>query len=255
MHEVAKFRWRKGELEKLDKGIKQFNARLKALEKKGFSSSTLPAKMNYYETRDFIIQNNENPRKYLEEQFKMIKILRDKKNEKTVKSERGLKLPVFTKKILEIKVKAINREREKSKKYYEQFEPTSRGEKIHDSNRDTEDKFRPKKFNWKNMSTKDFEMNLKTYGEYSTLKSDRNKLYRDNFYKAMINKMTDEEFKNLKPILDNIPTDELVKQYYVDRDMSIGFFYEPSDRELLMESIIESWTNLATEKGYIERID
>jgi hypothetical protein len=267
---MGKFHWKKGELDKLDKEIKKYNRRVNELLKQGFTEKQLPVtgykksinkdgevertplyKMNYYDTRDLIIKNNENPREYLKDQFKIINIMINKKNEKTVKSKRGLELPSFTKKITELKVKEINKKREQQKEYYKQFDVTSRNQKIHQANSDVEDKFRDKKFNWKNMSRNDFDMYQKTLEEFSVTEAMRNAQYRVNFYKALEKIMTKEEYDHFKPIIDKVPSDILVKQYYVDKDMSIGFTYEKADRDLLIESIIESWSDLAKESGFL----
>lgn len=248
---MTKFRWHKGELEKLDKGIKNFNKKINELKKKGFTELQLPEKMNYYKTRDYIIKQAENPREFLKEQFKIINTLMNKKNESVVNSERGLSVIKATYKIDEIKINAINREREKLKEFYSQFKPTSRGVPIHEKNSTVEDKFRDKKYNFEYKSKRDYEKFRNTFDEYTLTKGERDEKYRENFYLAMAHNLTYDEFAVLKPVIDAIPTEELVKQYYIDKDNSIEFFYDPSDRDLRIESTIEAWNKIAIEGGFI----
>lgn len=252
---MKKFRWKKGELEKLDKEIKKFNSRRNTLIKQGFDENILPEKMNYYKTRDYIIANKERPRQYLEEQFKIIDILKNKKNTTIDKAERGAKIPHFVKKIADIKINAINKEREQLRNHYQEIEKTSLGKKIHPNNKKDMDEFRPKKVNWDRMSSDDLIWNLKTYTEYDKTQADRARQYRESFYKAMVNQMTYEEFTRLKPTLDLMTDEEILEQYYKDTDMNIKFFYDESDREDRMEAIISSWNDIAREKGYMERND
>jgi len=253
---MSKFRWRKGELDKLDKDINRVNRVIAKLQKQGVEN--LPEKKNYYKERDTIIANNLDPREYLKELNTEIKIITDKKNTEIVKSERGLKVPLMTKKIYENKVKKINEVRQEKKERYENAIKTDRNIPLPEVNKLDRDlntnTIRPKNFNFENMSKGDWEMFVKsTEHEFrkDTEKSDL--LYRTNYYKSIDSAYSPEQAKELKKILDLIPTDKLVDKYYTDKNMDINFNYLELDQQVKYSISKDAWESYRKENGWEEQ--
>jgi transcriptional regulator of met regulon len=251
---MSKFSFRHGELDKLDKKIKAFNRKVEQLKSQGYKENLIPEKMSYKVELAKIIHNENYVRQDFKDTFSIMDAFLKKGSEKLLKSSRGMELPKFKKKEIDIKVKRINKERAKLQKQYDLEPLTDRNEPI-EMPEENKKLFRaykitPKKFNWKNMSRKDFEMFQKTLVEYDTKQDEKDKLYRENFYKALDNQLLPDDAKRIKEILDKIPTNEIVKKYYTDLNMDIDFIYDKSDYEGKIESIIESWNSLKREGGY-----
>jgi hypothetical protein len=247
------FKFKRGELDKLDKQIKKYNRKINELKRKGFHDEYLPEKLNYYKVVERIQKDPVYTRKDMQDQFKLMDVVLNKRNEKLVNSERGAVIPQFEKKQIEIKVKAINRRRKAEREKLDKLVATDRNKPI-EVDRDLNPvRIVNKKFNFKNMSKKDLEMYLKTMREFDETDRDREERYRENFYKAMRNTLTDEEYKRLKLVIDKIPTDKLLEKYYTDENMNIGFYYEPADHELKYEQILESWNSMIEDRKLLQK--
>jgi len=247
---MAKFRWRKGELDKLDKEIKKYNRTINKMIKEGFTKSQLPEKKNYYTERDKIVANEEKAREYTNELFKIFKIVDNPKNKKIVSNENNLSLPMMTKKITELKVKSINKQREKERKYYEKLETTSRNKPIHPANqKDVETEFRTKKFDFNKMDKRDWKWFQKTMGEYDRTEKEKQEQYKINFLNSIQNSdvMTPSEKIEFTNVIGKISDSKLLEMYYKDKDMDIMSNYEPSEQRDYIQSLIESWNKVAME--------
>jgi hypothetical protein len=251
---MSKFSFRRGELDKLDKYIKKWNKKVNELRKQDYKESLIPEKKNYYTELNKILENSDYTRQQFKETFQIIEAFNKKGSEEILKSSRGLELPKFKKKEIEIKNKAINRERAKLQRELEGQPLTDRNNPVEMPEENKKlfnaNKIMPKKFNWKNMSKKDFEMYMKTLYEYDQKKEEKDLIYRNNFYKALENQLTPDDYKRIKEILDQIPTGEIVKKYYTDLNMNIDFIYESSDYEGRVEAIIDSWNSVKEQGGY-----
>lgn len=251
---MGKFTFRRGDLDKLDKKIKAVNKKIDKLKNKTTLKEFLPQKTSYKEELAKILNDKEYSRQDFKDTLNIMDSFLKKDSEKMLKSNRGLKIPKFKKREIEIKVKSINKDRAKLQKEYENSTLTDRNEVLEmpEENRKNFNlsKITPKTFKWKNMSKNDYEWYLKTLTEYRQEREYRDEKYRENFYTALRNTLTGEDFERIKEILDKIPTKEIVKKYYTDLNMDIDFVYEKSDYDSRIESIIESWNSVKEEGGY-----
>lgn len=246
---MSDIRWRKKDTEELKRKVRNYNAKINRLIKKNYNGELVPAKLKFKDVKNKI----ENRMEY-KEQIQLINALTKRGSEESVKTKRGAVIPKFELEQTKIKVKKINKDRKKRKEAYEKTPPTDRNKSLGETAEHYRDmnvnKIRPKKFNWENMSKKDFEMYKKSLYEYDEKQQEKEQQYRDNFYKAMEASLNDEQFEQLKKIIDLIPSNKLVEKFYTDINMKIDFFYEPTEQQLKFEEIIESWKSVQEEGGY-----
>jgi len=249
---MGNIRWLKKDEQLLKKKVRNNNAKIKRLMDKNYNIDMLPEKLSLKTERE---KAKQGTRKQFKEQVKLVdEVLKRGSEDIAVKSDRGLSIPKFKFNQIEIKRKAINRERKKEKLKYEKEHPTDRNKPLGGTVGDYRDmnvnKLKPKVFNWEHMSKKDFQMFNRTLYEYGESKNEKDEKYRANFYKAMENHLSEEQFSNLKKILDLVPTDKLINKYFTDINMGIKFAYEPLEQQAIYEESIDSWNSVVMEGGY-----
>lgn len=251
---MSKFSFRRGELDKLDKLINKYNKKVNKLKNENYNQEFIPEKMKYKTLINSIIQDKYYTRNDLKDQIQIMESFIKKDSEKMLKSSRGLQIPKFKKREIEIKVKSINRDRAQLQREYNQTVLTDRNKPIEmpEENRKNFNlsKVMPKTFKWKNMSKNDYDWYMRTMVEYRQEREYRDEKYRENFYKAIDTQLIPEHAKELKAILNSIPTREIIKKYYTDLNMDIDFIYDKSDYEGKVNEIIDSWNSLKEQGGY-----
>lgn len=237
-------RWRKKDYEQLKKQVRNFNNKVKRLEDKGYNPDFLPSKLSYKDLKSSI-----NDRAVFNTEIQLIKDFTKRGSEKYHHTERGW-IPKFAVERAETKLKLINQQRKEQRKLYEKVPKTDRG-KILDKGNFTDDmldSLKPRNFNLKNMSINDFLRFEKSLDNYNQSLDEKNNIYRQNYYKALKNTMSPQEYENLKNIIDDISNERLVMQYYTDINMNIDFMYEPSEHSAIYESLVSAWVDVLKEE-------
>lgn len=241
---MGEIRWREKDKQLLKKKVRNYNSKINRLIKKNYDIELIPEKMNYKE-----LTKNIKNRSQFNDTIKIVNAMTKRGSEEKVKSNRGLTLPRFTINKIKTEVRAINRARQKTKKKYENLQPTDRGQKLDEGMKEYRDmnvnKIRDKKFNFKNMSRKDFDFFKKTMGEYNIDTSKKDNQYRQNYYKSLRNNLTDEQYKKIVNVLNNLPTDVLVEKFYTDLNVNIGFNYDEFQQETKYKEIIKAWKRIS----------
>lgn len=242
-------RYSKKDEEKLKKKVRNYNAKINRLKKKGYDENLLPQKKKLKEERE---KAKHGERKDFNNLLKSVNSFLSRGSEELVKTKRGLQLPKF--KIAEIKTKLrkVNNERKKQREKYKSIEITDRNKTgvqgmINERSMNI-NKLEDKHFNFKNMSKKDFEYFEKTLNnEVNTKLDEKNRRYRENYYKAMEKAFSKEQFENLKNVVDKISTDKLVEKYYTDVNMDIDYYYDETEQEIKYEEILNAWNDVYKE--------
>lgn len=228
---------------KLKKLVRNYNNKINRLNKKGLDANYIPSKLKLKNERE-LIKNGE--RIDFNERIKYYESFLKRGSEKLVKSNRGLVLPKYEIDQVNIMLKKINRNRRKRKKAYENEPLTDRNKKINQANKEmlknlSVNELKDKKFNFKNKSKKDYEKFKNSLSEYYQTQEERNKLYRENYYKAINTVFNIDQSEKIIKVLDELSTDTIVDKYYNDINMDIDFVYEPSELSLIYKDTLNAW--------------
>lgn len=233
-------RWRKKDEIELKNYIKKYNSKINRELKKGTEKELLPEKLSFKNLKNRIVDRVDYKR-----EISLITDFTKRDSMKIEKTNRGGQIPLWLKRQTETKLKQINKVRRKQRKIYESLPVTDRGEEISKQNEFFKDnnlsRFNDKKVSWENKSKKDIIAFKESLKEYDVTKQEKDKLYRENYYKSVENGYSPEQAKKLKKLLDEIDTDYIVTKYYTDINMNINFNYDESDRDIRYQEIINAW--------------
>lgn len=249
-------RYSKKDEETLKKKVRNYNAKINRLKKKGYNENLLPQKKKLKEERE---KAKQGERKDFNSLLKSVDTFLNRGSEEIVKSTRGLQLPKFRLSEIKAKLRKVNNERKKQREKYENIEITDRNKTgvqgmINERSMNI-NKLEDKHFNFKNMSKKDFTYFEKTLNnELETKLEKKNRIYRENFYKAMENNYNENQYEKLKKVIDNISTDILVEKYYTDLNMDLDFHYDESEQQIKYEETLNAWGEIMRDNIY-ENVD
>jgi|GEM_PF-4672857 len=236
-------KWRAKDEKLLASKVKNFNSKIDRLKKKGFDETLLPEKKNYKELRSKI-----DNRRTFKAEMDIIGGLTKRGSEKVNKTNRSAFIPDFAKEEIRVKLREINYERMKLKHEMQNMEGTHIGQKTGTLAKEISalnvNDIHKKKFNFKNMSKKEYEKFRLQLGEYSLSRDEKDKNYRTHFYKALENLLTEEEYNKLTGLMNEITTDTLVKAYYTDTTLHIAFRYDPLEREKIFDIYMKGWNRV-----------
>lgn len=227
----------------LKKLVRNYNNKINRLNKKGFDTNFIPQKLKLKDERKLI---KSGERIDFKDRIKYYESFLKRGSENLVKSNRGLVLPKYEIDQVNIMLKKINRIRRKTKKLYKEEPLTDRNKNINQANKSllknlSINELKDKKFSFKNKSKKDYEKFKKSLAEYYETQEERNKKYRDNYYKALENVFSEDQSNKIKNVLDKLETDVIINKYYTDINMDIDFVYEPSEQNLLFKETLNAW--------------
>ena len=249
---MSDIRWRKKDTEELKRKVKNYNAKIARLMKKNYNQDLLPEKLKYKDLKESI-----KTRSDFKEQIKLANELTKRGSEETVKSTRGLTLPKFTIKQTKIKIAKINKERKKKKEDLEKIQKTDRNKPIDKTGEKGKDigvnLIHPKKFNFENMSKKEWEMFIKTVDK-QVRKDDEitDARYVKHLFLAIDANLSPNQADKLKELISLIPNNKIVEKYYTDRNMTIDFYYGESDQDDKFKIQYDAWESYAKENGYLK---
>ena len=247
MSKKSKIRWRKSDLAELQRVIKNFNAKLTRLDKKGADMSIMPERLSKKEAMGKI-----ETRADFNRFVKSAQRFTTRGAETAVKSKRGF---VDTKWAVDEALR-LNRRKEARKKRelakLSEQEVLSRGKgtgvKRAEMGTVRENELKPSKKNIDNMSQREWELFKKgleseMYDKYSEAKKQRMK---ENYIKAMINVGIDE---TIQAIVEAMPLDEFVNTVINDQEGSFDYVYSPEELSVVNMSLRETWEAAADRAG------
>lgn len=245
-------RWRKKDTENLQRLVRNYNAKITRLAKKGYDTELLPDKLKFKDLKKRI-----ETRQDFNTEVNVMKVFTARYSENVNKMERGALIPTFAMKQANIKIEAINRKRREQRKKIENMQVTDRNKKLGVKVKEYVDQgleqMQDRHFNPKNMSKKDFAIFQKTLWEYNKTIQEKNSNYRDNLYKSFEtvfkDTLGDEYVKELYDILDTLSTEDIINKYYTDINMNIQFSYNETDLEMRFDVIKDSWKEYAESKN------
>lgn len=242
-------RWTSKDKQNLQKKVRNYNAKIKRLEKKGIKEEYIPDKLNYKE-----LQKSISSRQELQTHLDIIKTVTVRGSENIVSNNKGLKVPAYLKNMMKLKVQSINRERKKSRNYYEKLDVTDRGKKIGIEREKFPElnvnKIRNKKFNFEKMTTQSFSSFLNsTKFQFDMETEERKREYVANYMKAMYNNLSAEQFKKLSGVINQIDNNTIVEKYYTDLNLDIDFYYDETEQNAKFETMMDSWQGILNEQN------
>lgn len=247
MSKKSKIRWRESDLAELQRVIRNFNAKLTRLEKKGADMNIMPERLSKKDAMGKI-ETRADFKRYT----KSAQRFSQRGAEAAVKTKRGA---VDTQWAFDEAKRAYRREQARKKKELAKLkeqEVTSRGKgtgvKRAEMGSVKENELKPSKKNIQNMSQREWEkfkerMEKAMYDKDSEAKKAKMKA---NYLKAMINAGISEEIQEL---VRAMPLDEFVNTVINDQEGSFDFVYSPEDLAALNESLFESWSTAAENAG------
>lgn len=245
-------RWRKKDTLELQRLVRNYNAKITRLAKKGYDAELLPDRLKFKDLKKKI-----ETRQDFNTEVKVMRVFTARYSENVNKMERGALIPTFALKQAQIKIDTINRKRREQRKKIENMQVTDRNKKLGVKVKEYVDggleQMQDRNFNPKNMSKKDFAIFQKTLWEYNKTIEEKNSNYRDNLYKSFEtvfkDTLGDDYVKDLYKILDNISTEDIIYKYYTDLNMNIQFSYDEVDLEMRYNIIRDSWEEYAKSKN------
>lgn len=239
-------RWTKKQLTKLKKARTAARRTLREEKKKGNTLLEKAFKMEDIRKTKRSIKSASQ----LEMHIRMLNnIAKGGKNIEVIKSDRGAIITRAELKNIQSRLKAINRERQKEEEKNKKEVFRVFGEKqpylVEEAIRRKEWTIRDLTFNFKNKSRLDLmHYKEKTLEYYEKDKKSKDMQYRKNLYSALQNVLTNKNYKELKKVLDKIPTSVISHVAYVDSDLNINYVYDELEEEKLYSNFIEGWQRI-----------
>lgn len=239
-------RWTKKQLTKLKKARTAARKTLREEKKKGNTLLEKAFKMEDIRKTKRSIKSASQ----LEMHIRMLNnIAKGGKNIEVIKSDRGAIITRAELKNIQSRLKAINRERQKEEEKNKKEVFRVFGEKqpylVEEAIRRKEWTIRDLTFNFKNKSRLDLmHYKEKTLEYYEKDKKSKDMQYRKNLYSALQNVLTNKNYKELKKVLDKIPTSVISHVAYVDSDLNINYVYDELEEEKLYSNFIEGWQRI-----------
>lgn len=248
---MKEFRWHRGEHEEFYKKINRFNAKIKRAKERGYEYD-LPSQLSYKEELNKILKTKGYTREQFNKQIKYIDTFLSKDALDIKKGNRGAKIPVWEFKHIKNEVlPQINKTRMEQKKKLQQEEATDRGKKLGVKVQDMPDlatnRIREKKFNWKGMSTPDFEKFKESLGEYNRTLEQWDKQMQENYLKAIEHEMDSKDAETLLKIIKKLPQQEVIKNIYNDVNLGFTFVYSRADYDQRFNALHQAWKRISKE--------
>lgn len=246
---MSLFKWHKGEHNEWFNKIKRFNEKIKRSLNKDYKHD-LPNTINYKTELNKILSDKNYTREEFNRQMKFIDNFLSKNALDIKKGTRGAKIPIWEFKEVKAKTREINKKRMIQKHRLEEEEATDRGVgmgiKVKDKPDLATNKIREKSFNWKRMSTTDFEKFKETLWEFDESIENMEKQMYDNYLKAIENEMGvgSIESKVLHELVKDLPMEVVIKKIYNDLNLGFKFVYSKSDFDIRFKTLRKAWVKI-----------
>lgn len=232
-------KWRKADEAKLKKLVKNFNAKIRRVEKNRPEIAVLqPPRENLKALRESLKGMSRIDINY---QFKKMENYLKKGAELPYTTKQGVNTTVWEKKEIERAVRTINA---RNKAIIKKYEPSTTKGTMGTIERNN---LQPRKNRVNTIQPKD-------YGKYvsnlfkQVLKNDgeRNERYKENFLKAVANIMG--ENSKLFKMVSKIDAELLTKYYYTEPLLQLTFVYDPKEAEDIENIMIERIEQLQAQR-------
>lgn len=218
---MADIRWTKNQKQKLEKAIKNFNSKVSRLRDKHPNDYSIPDKVN----KKSVIQNIKTARD-LNNLVKRYQRFTKRGNE--LPSELNPRVSRWLYREAQILQKTRNREIDKI------WKENKIDIRYGNTQKAMQEGYNYDRRNLKNLNQKEIEtyIDVLTRKTSDKGKSDRAKLYKQNFLSAIRNSditMDDKTRESLERIVNSVTEDELIDLYFNSRYIDVGFLYPEAD--------------------------
>ena len=225
---VAK--WRKSDEVKLKKLVKNFNAKIRRIEKNRPEIAPLqPSKENLKALRETLKGMSRVDINY---QFKKMENYLKRGAELPYTTKQGVNTTVWEKKEVDRAIRTINA---RNKALIQKYEPSTTKGTMGTIERNN---LQPRKNRINTIQPKDYNKYVSNlFKQVMQSETGRNERYKVNFLKAIENIMG--ENSKLYQVVKNIDSALLTKYYYTEPLLQLTFVYDPKDAEEIENIMIE----------------
>lgn len=230
MQKRFKIRWRDADQKALSNAVRKFNAkRTRLINKVPELEEFLPKKLNVKEIKSGIVT-----RKDYTNVINSIERFMRKGAEKPIITKEGVKLTVYEKKELQIKLRTINRRRTAERKKANVSTEKGTMGTIRANN------LLPKPSNLDKIKKSDWDMFVKSVEKQSknSYYYERDERYKANYIQGLRN-VFGESADELIALVNLIPAEIIVQMQYDQPILQLDFFYDPLELEVKLEAITE----------------
>lgn len=222
--------WRSRDEEKLNRTIRNFNAKLSRLIKKDPAlKDVLPEKLSKQ-----ALKKNLETRKDFNNFIKSAQRFSTKGTERVIANDYGVKITAWEKRELQYKLNAINARRRQERKIAEMTEVMDRGKaqgyKTVQMGTTRFNALLPKSFHFEKMRRADFQsfVRVVTKQAAASFPWKQKEQYKENYLKAMRGALS-SEYQYLIDHVAKLPPEVLLKAFYGDPKAGIDFYYTPME--------------------------
>lgn len=235
-------KWRPEDIDQLRRQIKNFNAKVDRLMKKGTPEvkAALPPKMSMKTAKAGISSRSD-----YNKLMKSIGRFTERGSEAIIKTKAGVKAPKFELKEIEARVRSINAERRKAR---QRLGAVDAGNKPL-MGRIKDNAYLPKKAAGK-VKPKDWEEYKKSVMKQSApgYKKNLDAAYKGHYMTMLDNLFTDEDdaedLQMLKDKIDSMSVEDFIDESMTDDVLYIQFYRDPLEKKVKKELIKEKIMNM-----------
>jgi hypothetical protein len=254
MSRKPNIRWGESDLERLNKEVKRFNAKVYRTKKAHPElENILPKTIKKDDKAKLIEDLKLKPRAEFKKEVNSLARFSKRGAEKIITSKTGNTVTNWEKKEVGLKVAQINRERTRERKAVENMDATSRGEKIGmkrgQMGSERLNELKPKKFDFNKIKGgKEWEKFKASVDKQVSpvASSQRMEDYKNNYIKAMVTAYGDYA-NDIIEIIKELPADVIVNTYYAEQEATITFHYELIEMNTKLEILNDIWVNAKEE--------
>lgn len=246
MQRKPDIRWRTSDVEKLEREVKRFNAKISRLEKKHPElASILPERINKRE-----LMENIKYRSTFNRELKSLDRFSKRGAEKPVVNKEGVSVTKWERKETAYKYAQWNRELARQRKEAEFTEVTSQGKptglKRGEMGSVRMKSLEPRKFDFEKVkSNKEWEklvsrVDKNLSDDFTLQKMER---FKENYIQGLEN-VFGESGKDLIEKVKKISPEVIVNTFYSEQEASIDFIYDPIELAARLDVITGIWSNV-----------
>lgn len=243
MQESPKIKWRKSDLEHLEKTIKKFNAKLSRVEKnKPDIAQYQPNKISKKEMIDKI-----GTRKDFNRELKSLERYLKRGSEVIKESKTGNKVSKWEYREVALKVAKINRDKTRERKKLEQLEVTSQGKKTGlkrgEMGSERMTSLEPKKFDFDKIKKgKEWDKFVESVEKQvrDSYADDKYDLWKENYIKGIEN-VFGNNASDIISAIRSIDSSIVINKFYSEQEASIDFIYDPLELNAKLDVLRDIW--------------
>jgi hypothetical protein len=235
------------DLKKLQKAVKNFNAKLDYVNKKNpENKKSMPERVYVKELKKQIGNRHD-----LNRVIRNLQLFSKRGMEKTVTTDNGFDLTLWEKTVTEKHVKKENAKRKKIQQQIDNAPVKYAGQEITGTRMAQRESLKPIKFNANSAKSLNDFRNFARRVEYSISangQKNKNKLVTEYWLKSFATVFSGEQVKEMERLFFKIGLDKIAKCYYDgDEVASIDFIYEPQEADYIYDTLHDFFKQLANE--------